>query len=82
MDVSTDNGLPQIRIIGIDKDENGDENISFEVDDDFLDYIKKEKNIKEVDQKTLSEFVKDLLTKCSNGEDGYDYHKLNEDNNE
>jgi hypothetical protein len=82
MDESTDKELPQIRITSIDADENGKPNLSFEVDDDFLEYIKKEKGIEEVSQQVLSEFVKNLLEKCSNEEDGYSYTKLNTDKDE
>lgn len=77
MEKSPNKPIPQIRITGIEKDKNGGDNISFEVDDDFLEYIKKEKNIKNVDQNTLSEFVNELLQKCATGVDGYDYTKLN-----
>jgi hypothetical protein len=80
MDESTDNELPQIRITSIDADENGKPILSFEVDDDFLEYVKKENGIEEVNQHVLSEFVKNMLEKCSNEEDGYGYTKLNTDN--
>ena len=78
MEESTDKELPQIVITSIDADENGNTNLSFEVDDDFLDYIKKEKGIDEVSREVLSEFVKQLLENCSNGKNGYGYHTLNE----
>lgn len=71
--------IPTISVIDISELPSGETNISFEVDDDFIDYVKKEKNIESVDDKTLSTFVHDLLKKCSNGIDGYDYEKINKD---
>jgi hypothetical protein len=79
MDESVNKELPQIIITSVDVDESGQAQLSFEVDDELLEYIKKEKNIKDVDQKTLSEFVNNLLTKCASNEDGYEYTKLNSD---
>tara|TARA_B100000579_G_C22838644_1_gene860234 strand:+ start:2677 stop:2922 length:246 start_codon:yes stop_codon:yes gene_type:complete len=78
MDESVDKELPQIRITSVEPGENGQANLSFEVDDEFLEYIKQEKNLKEIDQETLSNFVREMLEKCSNEEDGYGYHKLKE----
>jgi hypothetical protein len=79
MEESLDKELPQLRITSIDTDTSGKPNLSFEVDDDFLEYVKKEKGIEEVSQQVLSEFVKSMLEKCSNKEDGYGYIKLNTD---
>tara|TARA_A100001037_G_scaffold160116_1_gene144281 strand:+ start:12476 stop:12721 length:246 start_codon:yes stop_codon:yes gene_type:complete len=68
--------VPSISIIDITESPNGEANISFEVSDDFIEMVRKEKNIEDVTQEILSEYVNDLLSKCANKTDGYDYTKL------
>ena len=41
--------------------------------------IKKEKNLEEVSQEALSEYVKELLAKCADGEDGYGFEKYTDE---
>ena len=76
---SADKDTPTISIIDITESASGEANISFEVSDDFIEMVKRERNIEEVSQETLSEYVNDLLSKCANKQDGYDYTKISID---
>jgi hypothetical protein len=68
--------IPTISVVDITENEDGSANISFEVSDDFIEMVKKEKELKDVSQDVLSDYVQTLLTKCAEGDDGYDYEKL------
>lgn len=74
--------IPKIKVLDITEMEDGSSDISFEVSDDFIELVKKEKNIEEVSQEVLSEYVNELLTKCAVGEDGYGYEKNFKENAE
>jgi len=67
---------PSIQVLDITENEDGTASISFEVSDEFLELVKKEKNLEEVPQEVLSEYVNELLTKCAENEDGYSYEKF------
>ena len=67
---------PSIQVLDVTENEDGTASISFEVSDEFLELVKKEKNLEEVSQEVLSEYVNELLTKCAENEDGYSYEKL------
>ena len=70
---------PHIQIIDINNEGTEKKpNVSFEVNDAFLDMIKKEKNIDLVSQEDLSDYVYELMKNCSNKKNGYDYEKLEE----
>tara|TARA_B100000676_G_C17676577_1_gene629208 strand:+ start:85 stop:333 length:249 start_codon:yes stop_codon:yes gene_type:complete len=71
--------VPHIQILDIAEDVDDKPNISFEVNDAFLSMIKKEKNIENVTQEELSEYVYELMKNCSNKTDGYDYEKITEE---
>jgi hypothetical protein len=68
--------VPTISVVDIVENEDGSSSLSFEVSDDFIEMIKKEQDLEEISQEALSEYVENLLTKCAEGKDGYDYEKL------
>lgn len=72
MEQSPDNKLPKIKILGIDEKDDGDLNVEFEVCDEFLDYAQFALGVEELTQEQLGSYVKDLITKSINKEDGYD----------
>ena len=72
MEQSPDNKLPKIKILGIEEKEDGDLNIEFEVCDEFLDYAQFELGVDELSQDQLGTYVKDLIKKSINKEDGYE----------
>ena len=72
MEQSPDNKLPKIKILGIEEKEDGDLNIEFEVCDEFLDYAQFELGVDELSQDQLGAYVKDLIKKSINKEDGYE----------
>ena len=74
--------VPSIRVLDITENEDGSSDVSFEVSDDFLELVKRERNIKEVSQEELTEYVNELLGKCAANEDGYGYEKNYRDNSE
>jgi hypothetical protein len=66
--------LPHIQILDLSVDsEKSIPNISFEVNDAFLDMIKEEKNVKNISQEYLSGYVYNLLENCANEKDDYSY---------
>lgn len=66
--------FPHIQILDLSVDsEKSIPNISFEVNDAFLDMIKKEKNVKNISQEYLSDYVYNLLENCANNKNGYSY---------
>ena len=62
--------------LDITENEDGTSSLSFEVSDEFIETIKQEKNMEEVSQEFLSEYVNELLVKCAENKDGYSYEKL------
>jgi hypothetical protein len=75
MEKSNKKQLPLINILDVTENEDGSSNITFDASDDFIEMVKKEKNLEDVSQEILSEYVQELLTKCADGEDGYAYEK-------
>ena len=73
---------PKIKVLNITELEDGSSDISFEVSDDFIEMVKLERNLEEVSQEILSEYVNELLTKCAEGKDGYNYEKNFKENTE
>ena len=68
---------PHIEVIDINTGgDNEEPSLHFEVNDAFLDMIKEEKGIDRVSQEQLSSYVNDLITKCANQTDGYNYNKM------
>ena len=68
---------PHIEVIDVKKNQDTNETgLHFEVNDAFLDMIKKERGVDRVSQEQLSSYVNDLITKCANQTDGYDYTKI------
>jgi hypothetical protein len=75
MEKSNKKQLPLINILDVTENEDGSSNITFDASDDFIEMVKKEKNLEDVSQEILSEYVQELLTKCADEEDGYAYEK-------
>ena len=71
MEQSQDNDLPTIKIIGLDRNQDGEVNVEFEVCDNFLDYAQFELGVEELSQEELGRYVKDMISKAVNEEDGY-----------
>ena len=68
---------PNIHILSIEDDENGNPKFSYEVNDAFIEMIKKEKKLDNVDEKIITNYITDLLENCSNKKNGYGYEKVN-----
>lgn len=73
---------PIIKVLNIAELKDGTSDITFEVSDDFIELVKRQKNIEDVSQEVLSEYVNELLTKCADGKDGYGYEKNFRENTE
>mgnify|MGYP001193561269 FL=1 len=63
--------LPTIKVLALDKQENGELNIEFEVCDEFLEYAKFELGVDSISQKELGSYVKNMISKAINNEDDY-----------
>jgi hypothetical protein len=73
---------PHIKVLSVEPDKNGQSELTFEVNDEFIDMIKKEKNQSTISSSELNQYVHELVMKCANKKDGYDYEvvkNLNED---
>lgn len=79
MEKSNKKQLPLLNVLDVTENEDGSAEITFDASDDFIEMIKKEKNLDEVSQEFLSEYVNELLTKCAEGEDGYSYEKTTDE---
>jgi len=71
-----DDKTPHIKVLSVGEQEDGQPEITFEVNDEFINMIKKEKNITEISTKELNEYVHALVVNCANKEDGYDYETI------
>lgn len=80
MEKSNKEQLPLINVLDVTENEDGSAEITFDASDDFIEMVKKEKNLDEVSQEVLSEYVQELLSKCADGEDGYGYEKYTGEN--
>jgi hypothetical protein len=68
---------PHIEVIDVTKNSDTKETgLHFEVNDAFLDMIKKEKKIEVVSQELLSSYVQDLVTNCAGNKNGFNYNKI------
>lgn len=68
---------PHIEVIDVKKNSDTNETgLHFEVNDAFLNMIKEERGIDNISQEQLSSYVNDLITKCANQKDGYNYNKM------
>ena len=63
--------LPTIKVLALDKQENGELNIEFEVCDEFLENAKFELGVDSISQKELGSYVKNMISKAINNEDDY-----------
>ena len=63
--------LPTIKVLALDKQEGGELNVEFEVCDEFLDYAKFELGVDSISQEELGGYVKNLISRAVNNEDGY-----------
>jgi len=80
MEKSNKEQLPLINILDVTENEDGSANVTFDASDDFIEMVKKEKNLDDVSQEVLSDYVQELLRKCADREDGYSYEKTTEEN--
>ena len=67
---------PHIKVLSVGEQDDGQPEITFEVDDAFIDMIKQEKNLTEISIDELNEYVRELMVKCAKKEDGYDYETI------
>lgn len=79
MEQSQDN-LPKITILGMEKDSDGKTNVEFEVCDEFIDYAKFELQKEELTSEELGAYVSEIIHKSLNKEDGYDIMKTFKEN--
>ena len=70
--------MPHIEVIDITKTDENIPDMLFEVNDAFLELVKKEKNIDNVSQELLSAYVHELIMKCANEQDDFSYEKITE----
>lgn len=70
---TSENKTPHIKVLSVEPDENGKSELTFEVNDEFIDMVKKEKNVSNVSTEDLNQYVHELVMKCANNKDGYSY---------
>lgn len=70
------NEKPNIHILSIEDDENGNPKFSYEVNDAFIEMIKKEKKLNNIDEKIITNYITELLENCSSEKNGYGYKKV------
>jgi hypothetical protein len=68
---------PNIHILSIENDETGNPKFSYEVNSAFIEMIKKDKKIDNINENVISEYITDLLDKCASNKNGYGYEKVN-----
>ncbi len=83
MEQSTpENKTPHIKVLSVEQDDDGKSELTFEVNDEFIDMVKKEKNVTEISESELNQYVHDLVMKCAKKEDGFDYETITGNTNE
>ena len=70
---------PHIEVIDVSNSEDRGTGMHFEVNDAFLDMVKREKNVNIVTQEMLSSYVQELVTSCASNKNGFNYSKIMED---
>ena len=70
---TSENKTPHIKVLSVEPDADGLSELTFEVNDEFIDMVKKEKNLTEISTSELNQYVHELVMKCANKQDGYDY---------
>jgi len=75
MDKYTPTDKPNIHILSIEDDEQGNPKFSYEVNSAFIEMIKKEKKLNNICENDISEYITELLDKCASSKDGYTYKK-------
>lgn len=70
--IGATDGVGAIQIISLKDNPDGSATLDFEVDDIFINYVKKETGKKRVTKKALGDFVLRLLEKSINKIDGFD----------
>lgn len=78
---TSENKTPHIKVLSVEPDENGTSELTFEVNDEFINMVKKEKNLKELSPNVLNQYVHELVMKCANKEDDYSYEITTNDSN-
>ena len=73
--------LPTIKILGLQENKKKEFDIDFEVCSEFIDYMKFETGKDEISQKELGDYVKDIISKSINNEDGYSIQQNFTENN-
>ena len=81
MEKSTDLPLPIIKIIGMKTKSDGELDIDFEVCDEFLEMMRLDKNKEDITREELGDYVKDMISKASSGQDGWSIKKEFKENN-
>jgi len=70
---------PHIEVIDISKNEETNETaLHFEVNEAFLELVKKDTKTDEITQEQLSEYVTKLVSNCADFKNGYSYDKITE----
>jgi hypothetical protein len=65
---------PHIQIVDVSYEtDTSTPNVSFEVNDAFIDMVKADKELDKINQDILSDYVYDLLEKCANEKDEFSY---------
>tara|TARA_Y100001933_G_C18865411_1_gene507696 strand:+ start:495 stop:752 length:258 start_codon:yes stop_codon:yes gene_type:complete len=73
---TSENKTPHIKVLSVEPDEEGKSELTFEVNDEFIDMIKKEKNVSTISVEDLNHYVHELVMKCANNTDGYSYETI------
>ena len=72
---------PNIHILSIEDDENGNPKFSYEVNDAFIEMVKKDTHSKELKEEQITLYISELLNNCASKENGHDYKKIDLTNN-
>ena len=68
---------PHIKVLNVSDPDDGKSELTFEVNDAFIDMIKIENNLTEISTQELNDYVHVLVMKCANKEEGYSYETIN-----
>jgi len=79
---TSENKTPHIKVLSVEQDDDGKSELTFEVNDEFIDMVKKEKKVTEISESELNQYVYDLVMKCAKKEDGFDYETITGNTNE
>lgn len=71
--------LPKIKVKSITTSNPNDIKFEFEPDENFINFLKKERSVDFISDDELNEYIKNLIYMASNKIDGYNFKKTTKD---